>query len=55
MRTSRFKNAGVTLLEYSLLIALIVIVSMSAINRLGVSIEKKTQQMNEDFPIAQNK
>ncbi len=55
MHTSNFKNSGVALLEYSLLIALIVVVSMSTINKLGVSIEKKTQQMNEDFPITQNK
>lgn len=50
-----FKNAGIALLEYSLLIALIVVASINAISKLEVSIEKKTQQMNEDFPISQNK
>lgn len=49
------RNTGVTLLEYSLLIALIVLVSVKAISKIGTSIEKKTEQMNEDFPVSQQK
>lgn len=47
------RKTGVTLLEYSLLIALIVLISVNAISKIGTAIEKKTEQMNKDFPVSQ--